>query len=84
MSVDKFNDDCPGCRPALLNPTTKEVYPDDHPAMKAVLRVWDHDSTRAEREAYHEVCCGNSRDPTVLATADALVKKITTALAGVG
>lgn len=59
MSLDRFNDDCPGCRPALTNARTGERLPVDSPEMRAVNRVWST-TTRAEREAFHRVTCMRS------------------------
>lgn len=56
MSWSKFEEDCPGCKPAIQNTKTKEVYPDDSPLMQAVFEVWNH-TTRDERQAWHDVCC---------------------------
>ncbi len=75
MSRDKFNDDCPGCQPALIDTRTGEVMPSDAPAVKAVMRVWAK-TTRIEREAYHRVCCQNSRDPRDLSLVQGIAKRM--------
>lgn len=61
MSRTKFEDDCPGCRPALMNPRTGELAAATEPAMQVVNAVWEG-TTRAEREAFHRVTCLNGRD----------------------
>jgi hypothetical protein len=61
MSIKVYQDDCPGCRPVALDPTTGKVLPDDHPLMQRILRAWGQ-TTREQREAWHRVTCQNSRD----------------------
>lgn len=60
MSREKFDANCPGCRPVLLDVRTGKTFPDDSPAMKAINRVW-HNMTLPEKEAWHEFTCQNSR-----------------------
>lgn len=57
MVKHAFCDTCPGCRPALLDPTTGKVLKPDHPIMVKVNRVWQHETTYAQRKAFVEVCC---------------------------
>lgn len=57
MSWSKFDDDCPGCKPAIQNVKTKEVYKDDSPLMLAVIELWNNTTTLEERKAWHDVCC---------------------------
>lgn len=61
MSNKVFDDNCPGCRPVLVDPDTCKKLDSSHSAMQAVDRVWAS-TTRKEREAFHNVCCNNSRD----------------------
>lgn len=79
MSTDKYNDDCPGCRPALVNVKTGQKMPDDSPEMVAVLRVWDK-TTRIEREAFHRFTCLNSRAIEDLDIIQALSKRFEKAM----
>jgi hypothetical protein len=72
MSHEKFDDNCPGCKPAFLDLKTGQVLPDDHPVMQKVHAVW-RTTTFQQREAFHDVMCLNSRDPLKLF----LVKQIT-------
>lgn len=65
MSIEKFDDNCPGCRPAILDVKTREVLPDDHPLMAKMLGVWAT-TTLGERQAYHRVMCLNSEEPSDL------------------
>lgn len=60
MSFEKHDDECPGCRPVLLNHQTGVPLPEDSPQMQAVKSVWDQ-TTIAERQAFHRFCCQNSR-----------------------
>lgn len=60
MSIEKFDDECPGCRPVLINTETGQVLSEEHPQMQVVNKLWQ-ETTKAEREAYHRVCCQNSR-----------------------
>lgn len=60
MSRIMFDDNCPGCRPAMLNPQTGEILKPDSPEMQVINDVWAHTTFR-ERLAFHRVCCLNSR-----------------------
>lgn len=75
VSREKFDDECRGCRPAIVNPTTGEILKDDHPLMVAVMRVWEGMTTK-ERAAYHRACCLNSKAPEDLAAAQKLVGQL--------
>lgn len=76
MSLEKFNDDCSGCRPVIIDIKTGAVLPDDDPYMKRVLEVWAV-LTREEKEAWHAVTCQNSRDPWTLEVVQDLVRRMT-------
>lgn len=80
MSLDRFNDDCTGCRPALFDVQTGESLPAGDPIMKAINRMWDTDTTRAQREAWHAFCCHNSREPHVMILVDQVTAKIQAAI----
>jgi len=60
MSRGKFDDQCPGCRPAMMDAETGKVLPDDSPQMKCVLSIWA-ETSREEREAFQRFNCLNSR-----------------------
>jgi hypothetical protein len=62
MAWQTYDDDCPGCRPVVIDPETLQPLPIDHPAMQAMLRVWDG-LTLPERRAFHRFTCLNSRAP---------------------
>ena len=79
MSLDKFDDDCPGCRPALIDVRTGKVFHSSHPAVQAVNRVWAR-TTKEEREAFHQVTCLNNHTPAVLGVVMRLTKEIQNAI----
>jgi hypothetical protein len=81
MSLKYFEDDCPGCRPALLDMETKKPMPEDSPQMQAVLAVWDT-TTPEERQAFHRFTCQNSRTPEDLKVINNLSARISAALSG--
>lgn len=74
MSRAHFEDDCEGCRPAVLDLQTKKPLPADHPVMKALAMVWDG-TTRDERAAFHRFTCLNSREPTDLVLVHGIQQK---------
>lgn len=79
MSWDKYDDDCPGCRPVLIDPTTGKVSPPDSPEMKAIMEVWQL-TTLTERQAWHRFTCQNSRTPGDLRIINHLVEMMGNAL----
>lgn len=72
----EFCDNCPGCRPAILDMRTRRPLGPDTPEMKAVNEVWDKDTTYAQRRAYIEVTLHNSRQPGELRLAEQVMAKI--------
>ena len=60
MSWKEFSDDCPGCQPVVLDVSTGQRMPDDHPIMQSVMAAWKA-TTLEQRQAYHAVMCNNSR-----------------------
>jgi hypothetical protein len=79
MSMKKHDDQCPGCMPAILDVNTGKALPDSHPAMKAIISVWNQ-TTRPEREAFHDFTCLNSRDAKVMNIIDNLQTKFSAAI----
>ena len=77
--MEKHDDNCPGCRPAMLDMQTGKPVPDDSPMMQVVLQVWEH-TTSAEREAWHRFTCQNSRAQGDVAAAQNIASKIQRAL----
>jgi hypothetical protein len=79
MSMKRFDDECPGCRPAMVNVDTGRLYPDDSVEMIAVNRLWAQ-TTSEERKAWHRVTCQNSRSLVDLSVAKAFADRIEAAL----
>jgi hypothetical protein len=79
MSKHKFDDDCPGCRPALVDVETGKAMPQNHPTMVRVNEVWA-ETTLQEREAFHQVTCLNNRSTENLKLAMAITRRIQDAL----
>lgn len=65
MSKDQFDVNCEGCKPAIIDPETKEILPSTHPYMIAITTLWDEQSLDAKM-AWHRVTCKNLRDPADL------------------
>lgn len=79
MSFREFDDECRGCKPAMMDVKTGKVLPDDSTQMKIVLRVWS-ETTLAERQAWHRVTCQNSRALEDLRFSQAFTKRVQEAL----
>jgi hypothetical protein len=79
VSFQEFDDECHGCKPAMMNIETGRVEPDDSPSMKIVLRVWSK-TTLAERQAWHRVTCQNSRTLVDLQVAQNFTQRVQAAL----
>ncbi len=60
MSRVRFDDECPGCRPAMVDVQTGLVFADDSIEMTIVNHLWS-ETTIEERRAWHHVTCQNSR-----------------------
>lgn len=60
MPKHEFCDECPGCRPALLDVKTEKIMADDHPIMIAINDVWDYETSYGERKAFIDVTYHNS------------------------
>jgi hypothetical protein len=73
MSQHTFDDDCPGCRPVLLDLQGKP-FPKNHEAMVVLNKLWEQ-TTREEREAFHQVTCLNNRAPSVVTVAMRLTER---------
>jgi hypothetical protein len=72
----QFCDHCPGCRPALVDPLTGKLLPDDSPITVAVNKIWDTNTTYDERKAFIEVTLHNSRNLDDLRLARAVMDKV--------
>ena len=63
MSKQHFDDDCPGCRPIIIDAATGKT----NAAMtERAIKIW-RSGTVAEREAFHRFTCLNARDPEAIA-----------------
>lgn len=76
LEEHEFCDDCPGCKPAILDIKTNKPLPSDDPLMKAVMFMWKNGTTYQERKAYIEVTLHNSRLPSDLRLAGMVFEKI--------
>ena len=74
MPIYEFDDNCPGCRPAILDVKTGKVLPDDDPIMAKMLGVWAT-TTLTQRRTYHCVMCLNSRDPIDLLIVQSIIDR---------
>ena len=83
MSREQYQEDCPGCRPAMIDLKTGKRMSDDTPVMMAVNRVYAA-ASRAEKEAFHRVCCLNSRALDDLQLMAQLQQRIQRALEALG
>lgn len=58
MSRQNYQDDCPGCRPVVLDVIAKQV---DEAMTAKVLEFWKT-TTLVQRKAFHRFTCLNSRE----------------------
>jgi hypothetical protein len=79
MSWEKFDDACKGCEPAMLDLQTGKPLPLDSAPMKAIMGVWK-ETTKQERQAFHEFTCKNSRAPWVMRFMQEFYEKVQAAL----
>jgi len=75
MSLEHYDENCKGCRPALLDIQTGKPLPEDSPIMKIVLGLWEQ-ATPQEKRAWHDFTCLNSREPQVVSLAMGVAQKI--------
>jgi hypothetical protein len=80
VSIDRFEDDCPGYRPVLVDIKTGKPYADDSREMKAVNLVWS-ETTFGQRRAWHAFTCQNVRSLSVIAIVKPLTERIEAAIA---
>lgn len=76
MEDHEFCDDCPGCRPAMLDMKTQQPLSDDDPIMIAVNKIWDSNTTYAQRRAFIEVTLHNSRNTKDMSRTQEVMQKI--------
>jgi hypothetical protein len=80
MSRERFDDECSGCRPAMVNMETGKLFPDDSVEMTTINRLWG-ETTLQERQAWHRVTCQNSRALVDVQTAKAFADRVEAAFA---
>ena len=80
MSIERFDEVCRGCSPALLDIKTGRPYPDASPEMQLIDRLWG-ETTLEERRAWHRVTCQNSRALGDLSLAKGFADRVETTLA---
>lgn len=68
MSREHYDENCPGCRPAMVDMKTGKLMKQNHPMMKIANQVFDTFDI-VERRAWHRFTCQNARDPAALAAA---------------
>lgn len=76
----EFCDHCPGCRPALLDLATGKPLAEDTPVMIAVNKIWDNDTTYAQRKAFVAITWHQSKKPDDVKLAMMITQKIEKAL----
>jgi len=79
MSRDRFDDECPGCRPAMMDVKTGRLFADDSAEMSAVNRLWGA-TTPEERRAWHRFTCQDSRAPEDMILVRAFSDRVQAAL----
>lgn len=79
MPWTEYRDDCPGCRPCVVNLATGIPYAEDSDIGKAIGRVWSV-TTRAQKQAFHAVTCNSSRDHVDMMLAERVVHSIQKAI----
>lgn len=80
MSIERFDDECAGCCPVMLDVKTKRVLADDSIEMTIVNRLWAQTSLE-ERQAWHRFTCQNSRLLVDIQFAKGFVDRLEAALA---
>lgn len=79
MPREYFDDECPGCRPAMMDVKTGRPFADDSAEMKVVNHLWG-ETTAEERRAWHRVTCQNSQSLVDLRIAKAFTDRVQDAL----
>lgn len=82
MSITRFDDECSGCRPALLDARTGHPLPDDSVEMTVILQLW-REASLEERRAWHRFSCQNSREPRDLQFAKVFSDRVGLALSSI-
>ena len=80
MSRERFDDECPGCQPTMVDVKTGRPLPDDSVEMTIVNQLWSK-TTREQRLAWHRFTCQNSRAPEDLKLVKAFSDRLDAAFA---
>lgn len=80
MSQTKYQADCPGCQPVLLDQKTGQLFADESTQMQKVRQIFST-LTQQDLDAYHRVCCRNSREAEDMRRTLAIAERVRTALA---
>jgi len=75
MSEELFDPSCTGCLPVAINPETGVAFGEETPLGAALLRAWGTLSSE-EHQAFHRVCCLNSRTEADLAMCEKLTQQV--------
>lgn len=75
----EFCDHCPGCRPALIDTATGQPLPDDSPVVLTVNKIWNTQTSYAEREAFINVTLHNSQATDAIMLAAGVARKFSDA-----
>lgn len=75
VSWQEYQDNCPGCQPAMIDCQTGQRLSRRHPAMRAI-RIWWKTVPLSDKRAWHEFTCQNSREPQIMAVMERLREKI--------
>jgi hypothetical protein len=75
MEDHEFCDSCPGCRPAMLDARTGKPIPNDDLMMVVINRIWDNETSYAQRRAFIEVTLKNAHDSHNMQLAQQVIRK---------
>ena len=79
MSRDFYEDDCAGCKPAIIDQKTGQVMSDTDPIMVRVNAAFEK-ASRPQKMAWHNITCHNSRDPEDMTAVQPLLDSIQKAI----
>ena len=75
MTCEKFDPNCPGCRPAIMDPRTGRALPKDDPIVVTINEVWDA-APREEQEACWRIWVKNGREYEDMKLAAAFMSRV--------
>ena len=61
-STHEYDENCPGCQPALYDMKNKRPMPEDDPAMVIVLKAFKEKCNLTQRRAWHRIAMGQSNN----------------------